>query len=168
MTASLIIERLQGKVKSRGISLSPPLTEAEVGGFERSNGVSLPPDYREFLLRVGDGGVGPPDYGLCALGKMPSDFDFASPDLSRPFPFTQPWVWEDGDTSSEGERADAYRGVVILGTDGCGQYWALVVSGPDFGKIWMLADVGIQPTTPRMTFTEWFEAWLDGKRDWWG
>jgi hypothetical protein len=71
------------------------------------------------------------------------------------------------DTSSEGEQADAYRGVVILGSDGCAQYWALVVRGPDFGKIWILADVGIQPTIPGMSFTEWYEAWLDGKQDWW-
>ena len=168
MSTSPTIGRIQEKLKSRGIRLSPTLTEAEVAAFERSNDVSLPSDYREFLLRVGNGGVGPADYGLCALGKTPSDFNFGSSDLSRPFPFTEAWVWEEGDKSSEGEQADAYCGVVILGTDGCGQYWALVVRGPDSGKIWMLTDVGIQPTIPRMTFTEWYEAWLDGKKDWWG
>jgi SMI1 / KNR4 family (SUKH-1) len=168
MTASPTIERIQEKAKSRGIRLSSTLIEEDIASFEHSNGISLPSDYREFVLRVGNGGVGPPDYGLCALGQTPSDFDFASPDLSRPFPFTQPWIWEDGGTSSEGQQADAYCGVVILGTDGCGQYWAVVVRGPDYGKIWMLADVGIQPTIPSMTFIEWYETWLDGKRDWWG
>jgi hypothetical protein len=168
MAASPTIERLREKLKHRGIQLSPPLTESEVAAFEYSNRVGLPPDYREFLLCVGNGGSGPPDYGLCALGNTPSDFDLALPDLSKPFPFTRPWVWEEGDVSPEGERADVYRGIVILGTDGCAQYWALVVRGPDCGKIWMLADVGIQPTIPRMTFAEWYEAWLDGKTDWWG
>jgi len=171
-TASPTIKRLQKKVKSKGIRLSPPLTEAEVAGFERSNKLSLPPDYREFLLHVGNGGVGqgfgPPSYGLCALGETPSDYDSGSPDLSKPFPFTKPWIWESGDKSSEGKRADVHRGVLILGTDGCAMYWALVVCGPDFGKVWNLVDVGIQPTVPKMTFTEWYEAWLDGKTDWWG
>ena len=168
MTASTTTQRIQEKLKRRGIHLSPPLTEAGVADFERSNEVRLPPDYREFLLCVGDRGVGPPDYGLCGLGKTPPDFDFASTDLSRPFPFTLPWTWEDGDTSSEGEQEDACRGVLILGTDGCGFYWALVVRGPESGKIWSLADVGIAPTVPSMTFVEWYESWLDGKKDSWG
>lgn len=154
------------KVKSRGIQLSPLLTDAELTDFEHSNGISLPSDYWDFLLHVGDGGDGPPDYGLCGFGKIPSDFDSALLDLSKPFPFTQPWIWEEGETSPQGEQDDAYCGVLILGTDGCAQYWALVVRGPDFGKIWMLADVGIHPTIPSMTFTEWYEAWLDGKTDW--
>jgi hypothetical protein len=167
MTASPI-ERIQHKAKNRGIRLSPTLTGTEIAGFERFNNVSLPSDFREFLLRVGNGGTGPPAYGLCALGKTPSDLDFASPDLSKPFPFTKPYVWENGGTSPEGNQADACCGVVVLGTDGCAQYWVLVVRGPDFGKIWMLADVGITPTIPKMTFIEWYEAWLDGKNDWWG
>lgn len=168
MTVSTTIERIKEKAMSRGIRLSPPLTEAEIANFERFNGVGLPPDYREFLLCVGDGGAGPPEYGLCALGTTPSDFDFARPDLSRPFPFTRPWTWEDGASSSEGRQDDAYLGILILGTDGCGQYWVLVVRGPDFGKIWMLGDVGITPAIPNMTFVQWYETWLDGKPDWWG
>jgi hypothetical protein len=168
MSASVAIERLRKKVESKGIRLSRTLTEAEIADFECANGMSLPPDYREFLLKIGNGGVGPPHYGLCSLGKTPPDFDLKATDLSRPFPFTRPWIWEDGDTSPEGEKLDVYRGVLILGTDGCAQYWALVVRGPDLGKIWMIADVGIAPTIPSMTFTEWYEAWLDGKKEWWG
>lgn len=34
--------------------------------FERANGVSLPDGYRDFLLLVGDGGLGP-GHGLCEL-----------------------------------------------------------------------------------------------------
>jgi hypothetical protein len=101
------------------------------------------------------------------LGEVPADFGSPAPDLSKPFPFTKPWVWEDGEASLEGSREDVERGVIILGTDGCAQYWALVVNGPDFGKVWMLADVGILPLAPGMTFLEWYEAWLDGRRDWW-
>src|SRR5262245_55600160 len=163
MTVSDAIGRLKAKVERRGIRCSPVLTEEVVADFERSNLISLPPDYRQFLLHIGNGGDGPPAFGLCALGAIPPDFDSASPDFGKPFPFTRSWIWEGGDVSSEGGRSDVYCGVLILGTDGCGQYWALVVRGPDFGKIWILADVGITPTDPKMNFTEWCEAWLDEK-----
>jgi len=168
VNVSLAFERLLAKVKNRGRKLAPILSAPQIESFERTNGVSLPPDYREFLLRVGNGGDGPPTYGLCPLGTKPSDFDFAAPDFSKPFPFTQSWIWEDGDVSAEGGKEDVYRGVLILGTDGCGQYWALIVCGPEFGRIWMLADVGITPVIPGMTFSEWYEAWLDGRKNWFG
>src|SRR5215475_15153243 len=90
---STTIERLHTKIKSRGIRLLPTLTPADISKFEQSNAIALPTDYREFLLHIGNGGIGPPTYNLCALGAKPSDFDFAA-DLSKPFPFTQPWIWE--------------------------------------------------------------------------
>jgi hypothetical protein len=166
MSSSAAVERVRAKAKIRGIRFSPPLTDTGIADFERRTGVSLPADYREFLSQIGNGGVGPPSYGLCPLGSTPSDFD-GSLDLSKPFPFTKPWIWEDGAVSSEGGQDDVNCGVLIIGTDGCGQYWALVVRGPDCGKIWMLTDVGITPLAPGMSFLEWCEAWLDGKRDWW-
>lgn len=168
MSTSAAIERLQAKVNSRGTRLSPTLTEAQVASFEQSHGVRLPSDYREFLLRIGNGGDGPAAYGLCALGTIPFDFGRPAPELSKPFHFTQSWIWEGEAASAKEGKDDVYCGVLILGTDGCGLYWALILRGPEVGRIWMLADVGITPVVPRMTFTEWYEAWLDGKRDWWG
>ena len=162
------VETLKSKAKGRGVRFSTCLSETAVADFERGYRISLPTDYRQFLLQIGNGGDGPPVFGLCALGAIPADFDAAPPDLAKPFPFKRPWIWEDGETSPEGTRLDVYCGIIILGTDGCGQYWALVVRGPDSGKIWMLADVGITHTIPKMTFIEWYEAWLDGRREWTG
>src|SRR5262249_31592612 len=125
------IDRICAKARLNGLRFSAPLTETDVATFEKSSDLRLPGDYREFLLQIGNGGDGPPAYGLCALGEVPSDFDAPSPDLSKPFPFTKPWIWEDGDISDEGSNADVNCGVLILGTDGCAQYWALVVRGPD-------------------------------------
>jgi SMI1 / KNR4 family (SUKH-1) len=161
------IERVAQKVRAKHLRMKPPISEAELKTFEQSNRLILPKDYREFLLHVANGGQGPPDYGLCGFGEVPSDFNQPRPDLSRPFPFTKLWIWEDGDTSEEGTEDDVNCGVLILGTDGCALYCALVVRGPDEGKIWMIADVGITPLRPPMMFLEWYEAWLDGKRDWW-
>jgi hypothetical protein len=152
------IQRVAKKVGAKHLQMRAPISEADLRTFEQNNRLRLPEDYR---------GQGPPDYGLCGFGELPSDFNQPVPDLSHSFPFTKPWIWEDGDESEEGTTDDVSCGVLILGTDGCAQYWALVVKGPDEGKIWMLCDVGIIPLRPAMTFLEWYEAWLDGKRDWW-
>jgi hypothetical protein len=44
----------------------------------------------------------------------------------------------------------------------------LIVTGPDRGHVWQLADVGVTPTRPKREFLRWFEDWLDGKTDWFG
>lgn len=161
------VGRILTKAKAAGIRLNAPAAQSDVDAFERLHGVSLPEEYREFLLRVGNGGSGPPSYGLLSLGVLPRDYDSPFPDLSQPFPFTKTWVWEGGDESKEGPIEAAYRGAVVLGSDGCGQYWVLITSGPERGKVWMRTDVGIQPLEPTMTLLEWYEAWLDGRRNWW-
>jgi hypothetical protein len=167
MKVTPAIQRISAKAKNVGVRLNSVISEAAIFEVEERAGVLLPTDYREFLLYVGNGGDGPPAYGLCSLNKLPPDYTMTLPDCSKPFPFTQAWVWETGETSAEGGQDDARQGILILGTDGCAQYWVLVVNGPDRGKVWMLADVGVTPLFPAMTFLEWYEAWLDGKRDWW-
>src|SRR5262245_21867264 len=61
---------------------NPPLGEAEVGAFEARHGVRLPDEYRAFVTRIADGGMGP-DYGLYSLRSLAQPL----PHLSRPFPF---------------------------------------------------------------------------------
>jgi hypothetical protein len=46
--------------------LNPCLTEAEIQTFEQRYQITLPQDYRDFLLYVGNGGAGP-HYGLFSL-----------------------------------------------------------------------------------------------------
>jgi len=168
------IDRIARKVRGRGTRLGPPLTEDAIAAFEARCGCTLPEGYRAFLRHVGNGGVGPASYGVLPLGATPVDMSAAESQawvelqrVQRPFPFTKPWVWEDGDRSDEGTREQVEDGTLLLGTDGCAQYWLLVVSGPERGNVWMLADVGITPTAPKRDFLQWFEDWLDGVRGWW-
>jgi SMI1/KNR4 family protein SUKH-1 len=168
------LARVAKKVSERGIRLAPCLSEVAVASFEARLGISLPRDYREFILKIGNGGAGPPGYGWMALGEVAKNLD---PEYSRqwreltrirePFPLTEPWVWEDGDQSTEGTRSQVQDGSIFLGDDGCGQYWFLVVSGRERGNVWMLSDVGIAPTVPKRDFLRWYEDWLDGNRAWW-
>jgi hypothetical protein len=50
---------------------NPCLSEREIIEFETTHGLSLPADYRNFLMNVGNGGAGPA-YGLFKLGEMDS------------------------------------------------------------------------------------------------
>ncbi len=167
-------DRIREKVGARHLDVGVPLPEHTVAVFEQRHGIRLPDSYREFLLSIGNGGSGPPEYGLMKLGETPKDLprDEAKvwselPRVRQPFPFTQAWVWEDGELSLEGLSNQVNCGSLCLGTDGCGMYWHLVVSGPERGNVWMLSGEGIQPTNPKRDFLEWYEAWLDGVEDWW-
>lgn len=76
---------LYGKGSRHEGRLNPVLSEEEVAAFERRHRVTLPEEYRAFLLEVGNGGLGPGD-GLSSLVEAAEH----SPtrDLGRPFPFS--------------------------------------------------------------------------------
>jgi uncharacterized protein (TIGR02996 family) len=128
--------------------LRPCLKEAEIRSFEKKQCVELPEDYRDFLLRVGNGGAGP-DNGLASLCVPDDDSRLSEPFLpdeinSRGFP-------------------TCYNGYLVIGLKGCGYLNMLVVSGPHRGKVWYDCrdgDGGFEPTG--QMFLEWYEAWLDG------
>jgi hypothetical protein len=80
------------------LQLNPPLSITEILLFEQKFHVTLPPDYRQFLTSVGNGGCGP-YYGIFPLGKMDDNFDYQDYEentdsigtLSKPFPFQESW-----------------------------------------------------------------------------
>jgi hypothetical protein len=151
-----------------------------VRAFEAEHGVVLPEPYRTFVAEVTDGSYqGPPDYGLVPLAELPDDWGDGRPvrDLSRPFPLTTAWLWEDDedDDRSEEELAELEaavfgHGSVVLGTDGCGMYWHLIVTGPHRGHIWNISGEGAAPfgaefghTTAESGFAGWVAHWAAAK-----
>jgi hypothetical protein len=168
MTAQ--IERIAEKVRVQKRRLNPPLPNSRVVAFEQSHEISLPGGYREFIQCIGDGGDGPPHYGLNPLGQPACDmrgeeraFWTNLPHVGKPFPFTRYWIWEGGQATDEGTEDAVTHGSICIGNEGCGMYWHLIITGAERGNVWMITDEGIQPACPKRDFVTWYEDWLDGK-----
>jgi hypothetical protein len=148
--------------------LNQPLTESAVTAFETRHGVSLPEDYRAFLLEVGDGGAGP-FYGVFRLDR--SDLyaadraDLLPGFLAGAFPHTRPLNSRgDGSPEAEEECDDPalVRGSLSLSHQGCGYMVRLVLNGPQRGTLWedgRCGDMGITPFAPG--FATWYLRWLN-------
>ena len=150
--------------------LLPTVAEPDLLRFERRHGIALPSDYRAFLLRVANGGIGP-SYGLDPL-DLGKDYD-----LARPFPVSNEEAARLIARASEAARTRDYSqplrpedeeetdpgGCLWLAHHGCGQYSLLVVNGPQRGNMWIYGDFFIpnyaagQP----IGFLAWYERWLD-------
>ncbi len=177
--------------QSHGFQLHPTLTEDAVREFEQIHRVTLPAEYRGFLLKVGNGGAGP-SYGLFKLGEMDDgpwqEGDGFIGNLSEPFPHSEPWndLFEEpleslakGFDIAEYEAAyelwDAkywsptnVNGAVPICHLGCAYREWLVITGPEAGNVWCDVRVdraGLQPVAQtgksRVSFLQWYQSWLD-------
>ena len=94
--------------------LGPPLTASELADCEKELGVSLPSEYRDFVMEVGHGGAGP-FYGLFQLtGSEPENIT----DLDQ---IKKPFRWTDATNSMkwqnpETEEASSSTGMGIQTT----------------------------------------------------
>src|SRR5580658_9286396 len=102
------IARVRQRIHQRGVTLNPPASIEEVSAFESKHRVILPEGYRSFITALGNGGPGPVGYGILPLGRVPympmnlGKIWTELRDVTKPFPFTKAWVWEDGEKSVEG------------------------------------------------------------------
>ena len=141
------------------------LSEQEVSDFESRYRIQLPAEYRDFLIRVGNGGAGPA-YGLFKLGEVDDAFshkpwkenDGFIGKLAEPFPHHSTWNELAGRPEEEPRESDpaweeeferrmeawenAYwnpsnvNGAIPICHLGCAQRRWLVVSGAEKGNVW--------------------------------
>src|SRR5450755_2429190 len=110
--------------------LNPAAAEVEILAFEQARKITLPPDFREFLTGVGDGGAGP-SYGIFPLGHADCNFDLRPwrdidgivGDLSVPFPLDYEWNDLTGMPADEvtgPERSEYDRQMIAFEKTYCG------------------------------------------------
>jgi hypothetical protein len=145
--------------------IHPPLTEHEVIQFEREHQVTLPSEYRGFLIHVGNGGAGP--HGVFRLGEMDDGWghklwqenDGFVGILSKPFSHTNRWNDLKGQPEYDESQAvekgyedryielldkfdekywsgDQVHGAVPICHRGCALRNWLVITGPEAGHVW--------------------------------
>lgn len=147
-----------------------PLGWDAVRAFEARHGIVLPEPYRTCVAEIADGcEQGPPEYSLIPLAELPSDWGAgrAERQLALPFPLAEEWIWDtdedlDPDEGVPGSVFD--HGSIVLGTDGCGMYWHLIVTGPQRGHVWWISGEGAYPFSGDGSgFAAWVKHWADGK-----
>jgi hypothetical protein len=176
--------------EAHSYQLNAPLTEDEVSEFETEHNACLPGDYRQFLIRIGNGGAGP-YYGLFKLGEMDADFDCGPWGdfigiLHAPFPHASAWndlaskpeYQGPGDEERFDPLVEAFderyyetrqvNGAIPICHLGCARRHWLVIAGPEAGNVWCddRADCqGLHPLQTdghgRVTFFQWYRNWLD-------
>lgn len=156
-----------------------PLGWDAVFDFERRCGIVLPEPYRTCIATITDGHPeGPPERGLLPVGALPRDWGAGRPERvpARPFPLTEAWLWaqDERPVAQIEQLVDPVfdHGSIVLGADGRGAYWTLVVTGRQRGHVWNISEIGACPfgaefgcTTAPAGFAGWVAHWEQGL-DW--
>lgn len=177
---------------SHGFLLNTSVKRSVITKIESRYKISLPDDYREFLIQIGNGGAGP-YYGVFKLGEMDDSFDdrpWKENDgfigvLSEPFPHTKAWndlppypEEQDDEDAYEAEleafdeiywNSKQVNGAIPICHQGCAYRNWLVVTGVEAGNVWedlRVDQKGLLPVKAkskrRVTFLEWYNQWLQG------
>ena len=172
-------------------TFAPVLSEAEVLAFENEHNLTLPDDYKSFLMEIGNGGAGP-FYGLLSLEdnedqftNLYSDFEFTreKPCLLEKYDEydekienaetdeEEQVLWDLKDSLIEKEYMNAVKGITFLCHEGCGMFNVLILKGKDAGTVWWFNfsdQVGVVPVLykeKQVNFLDWYEMWLDESLD---
>jgi hypothetical protein len=135
------------------------LSEHELQAFEREHEISLPEDYRAFLLQIGEAAAGP-YYGLLPLQRWADLAEEMPGHLSRPSPLIPEITYGEGWDEALGIAANPYCGLLPIVEQGCGGYSALTVTGAARGRVVSVGD-GVPFFVRDRSFLDWYERWLE-------
>ncbi|MFB2919060.1 SMI1/KNR4 family protein [Aerosakkonema funiforme] len=148
--------------------LNPCLSEAEIQAFEAKNRITLPDDYRNFLLEVGNGGAGPGCYGLVKL-EVNKEISEGENDyyLSQPFLLKKAWncphLLNPGEEFVDIDEDKLTQGTMYVANYGCDIHSRLVITGEQRGTIWINdcgSDGGIYPCSLQIASFYHYEGYV--------
>lgn len=109
------------------------ISEAEIQHFEEVNLISLPKEFRSFLLEIGFGAA--ENYGAPLNGKLifcnDDDYEFPISD-----------------------------GSIIIAEHGCGVESYLIAKGDYYGEVWTILE-DCSTKLESKSYFEWYSNWLD-------
>ena len=172
----------------------PPLGWNGVRAWEAEHVLELPEPYRTFVAEISNGTRSSPSapHGLLPLGQLPVSWHhweaecWLSPEPfdgtalrkpAAPFPLEEEWQWEY-DYYDHGQHSPLLHsiyqhGSILLGSNRGREFWILVVTGPQRGRVWWLGDGCAAPyadsgeeAEPEVDFVSWLLDW-QADRGWW-
>lgn len=166
------------------------VTIDEVRAFEKKHNIVLPESYTLFVTQIGNGnildygycgGAAGPYYGIFPFGEMLDELGtgynnahLANPCIVTPEMEEEQWselmkeVYPE--TSDDNEQSDeeyyrlqskVYGGLLPIGTQGCAISTALVLNGPNAGRIVYCGNDEKPIYAYESNFLDWYERWLD-------
>lgn len=126
--------------------------------MEQRIGIRLPEEYREFLLKAGDGGAGP-YYGLFSVEQVSGWLDWEVE------PEKEPWLYPGMEVPDPEDEIDCegnvYRGSIPIASQGDSYFIHLMVSGPHRGQVVYLEAELLYIFFPKEeSFLAWYIRWL--------
>lgn len=149
--------------------------EKEIQEFESKIGISLPFEFREFLLKIGYG-VGP-ENGLFNLKEMTDTYEIWRKCLNDKGEYNLEFELNNNDAKDLIEKKKAngkdyyYKrlksvdGILPISTEGCTYFSYIVLKGEQKGKVWSI-DINEFDTLPsgvteELDFLTLIEKWLE-------
>lgn len=159
--------------KSHNYRIGPPAREQDVQSLESRYSFQFPSYFRAFVTQVGNGGAKPkhaaagPFYGINSLNDSAAHVSaqiLTQPSLLQPEMIEAEWMEMDTEAQDIEDYDDdlLWRGLWPLGTQGCTCDHALILNGPERGRV-----VNLDGDSRRAIFTfennflDWYERWLD-------
>lgn len=154
-------------VENHRFQMNPPIAEKDLVQFETKHSIQLPPDYRAFLLEIGNGGAGP----YCGL--LPLELwhraAYEKPENLPPNYLSQRCPLHPGLPQEFGWEAqlgcsweELYQGAIAISHQGDAYYCLLIVSGAWRGRVCYVDVDGQAPYfVADSDFLSWYERWLN-------
>jgi hypothetical protein len=169
------LEQIILDARRAGLKFNAPADEAAIADLESQAGIRIPQDYREFLLRMADGGVKP--CRLVPLSRWndsywidePTPKMLAAPCVLTPECADHGSQWLDKLNVADWQRRwDSGEwcptfGTMAIAEIGCGLFYSMVMTGPHRGRVFSWGDHASNPPLfqPENSFSDWFGGCLD-------